>query len=734
MTFLSYLFNFHIMKRLFLCFTLFCLSLTTVFAQKVVTYYVSPLGKDSNSGTIEKPFASPERVRDAVRADLKQSKKDPVTVFFRKGTYKLNKSLELGFSDSGNESSPVTYSAYPNEEVSFSGGISLPVEKTKKITEKSILPRLVPEAKNSILQINLKSLGILNYGNMMPRGFGRPYQSAPMELFCNKEAMKLSRWPNDSLVRIGNVLDPGSVPRDGDYSNRGGKFTFDVSQPDRWGKASEIWISGFFRYGYADDAVKVANIDLINKTITTEQATMYGFGSGKEFQRWYAFNLLEEIDQPGEYFIDREKGILYFYPPIGKLNNIELSLLEEPLVVIENGSNICFRNITFECARGIGMYIERGKDNTVENCVFRNLGQVAVSIGKGILPFKDLQHAGTGTPASRILGSILSHSYDHTTFNREAGTGHLISGCHIYSTGTGGISLGGGNRLTLDKGNNRVENCRIHDFNRLDRSYKVGINIDGVGNVIRNCEIYNSPGSAIMLHGNDHLIELNNIHHAVIAGDDMGAIYYGRDPSEFGNKVQYNFFHHIGNEHGMIMAVYHDDGACGMEVTGNIFYKAGSRTIMIGGGNDNVYRNNIFIDCPLAFHLDNRLQGWAKSSLDKDGIFEKRLAAVNYKQAPYSTAYPKLSNYFEDTPGLPKRNFIDNNIFVDVKMIHNGNPAWSYIGKCYTACGDPGFVDADKLNFELKPESEVFKLLPGFKAIPFCKIGLQNIKPANANN
>jgi hypothetical protein len=184
----------------------------------------------------------------------------------------------------------------------------------------------------------------------------------------------------------------------------------------------------------------------------------------------------------------------------------------------------------------------------------------------------------------------------------------------------------------------------------------------------------------------------------------------------------------------MIMAVYHDDGACGMEVTGNIFYKAGSRTIMIGGGNDNVYRNNIFIDCPLAFHLDNRLQGWAKSSLDKDGIFEKRLAAVNYKQAPYSTAYPKLSNYFEDTPGLPKRNFIDNNIFVDVKMIHNGNPAWSYIGKCYTACGDPGFVDADKLNFELKPESEVFKLLPGFKAIPFCKIGLQNIKPANANN
>ena len=691
------------------------------------TFYVSRQGKDSNPGTIEKPFASPEKARDAVREVLRLNKTRPVTVFFRQGTYLLKKTFGLNDTDSGGENTPVTYSSYLNEAVSFTGGISIPVEKAKKITEETILERLVPGANNHILQINLKSLGINDFGKLTPRGFGRPYQSAPMELFCNNEAMKLSRWPNDSLVRIGKVLDEGSVPRNGDFSNRGGKFTYVVNRPDRWKKADEIWISGFFRYGYADDAVKVAGIDFQNKTITTEQATMYGFGSGRAFNRWYAYNLLEEIDQPGEYYIDRVQGILYFIPPEGKLNSIELSLLEEPLVAMENVSNVSFKAITFECARGIGIYIEKGKNNRIENCTIRNLGQVAVSVGKGILPFNDLQHAGTGTPASRLLGSIMAHMYDHTTFNREAGTGHVISGCHIYNTGTGGVSLGGGDRLTLEKGNNRVENCRIHDFNRIDRSYKVGINIDGAGNVIRNCEIYNCPGCAILLHGNDHLIELNSIHHAVIDGDDMGAIYYGRDPSEYGNKVQNNFLHHIGNEHGMIMAVYHDDGACGMEVTGNIFYKAGSRTIMIGGGNDNIYRNNIFIDCPLAFHLDDRLLGWAKSSLDKDGIFKKRLAAVNYRQAPYSTAYPKLSSYFEDNPGLPKRNFIDNNVFVNVKILHNGNPAWSYIGKCYISCGDPGFVDAGKMNFELNPSSEIFKILPGFKAIPFSKIGPQGL-------
>lgn len=713
------------MKQLFLSIVLMQLWSIASFAQSSVTYYVSPEGKDSNPGTLEKPFASPEKARNAVREELKQNKKVPVNVLFRQGTYILKKSLEFNNTDSGNKSSPVTYSAYPNEVVSFSGGISIPVDKAKKITDKAILTRLVQEATNNILQINLKALGISNFGTLTPRGFGRPYQPAPMELFCNHEAMKLSRWPNDSLVLIGKVLDQGSIPRNGDLSDRGGKFTYDANRPDRWGKANDIWISGFFMHGYADDAVKVANIDFVNKTITTAQATMYGFGSGMEFRRWYAYNLLEEIDLPGEYFIDREKGILYFFPPEEKLNSIELSVLEEPLVVIENGSNINFSNITFECARGMGIYIEKGKNNRIENCVFRNLGQVGVSIGKGILPFKHLQHDGTGTPASRVLGSILTHLYANTTFNREAGTGHVISGCHIYNTGTGGISMGGGDRLTLEKGNNRVENCRIHDFNRLDRSYKVGINIDGVGNIIRNCEIYNCPGSAILLHGNDHLIEYNNIHHAVIDGDDMGAVYYGRDPSEFGNKVQYNFFHHLGNDHGSIMAVYHDDGACGMTVTGNVFYKAGSSTIMIGGGNDNVYRNNIFIDCPFAFRLDNRLQNWAKSNINKDGIFDQRLLAVNYKSAPYSIAYPKLSTYFEDSPGLPKRNYIDNNVFVNVKLINSGNSAWTYFGRSYIACGDPGFVDFAKMNFELTPESEVFKFLPEFKTIPFNKIGIQ---------
>jgi hypothetical protein len=697
----------------------------TLLAQKHVFFYVSLKGNDASAGTIQKPFATPDRARLLVRDYVRIHPHDTVTVFFRRGIYHFKKSLRLDSLDSGHDDASVIYCAYPNEEVKFSGGISVSPAKAVKVTDKKILERLVPEARDKILQINLKALGIYDYGIIWPKGFGRPYTPSAMEIFCNEQPMKLARWPNDSMVPIGKVLDAGSIPRNGDYSHRGGKFTYDVQRPERWENADDIWISGFFRYGYADDAVEIKTLDTKNKTITTAQETLYGFEAGKSFQRWFAFNLLEEIDQPGEYYIDREHGFLYFYPPREDLRSIDLSVLETPLVVLKNVSSVIFRNIIFENSRGVGIYVERGKNDHIENCVVRNIGQVGICVGKGIKPFDELWQQSGGEPASEILGSLHEYVYNNTIFNRDAGHSHVISGCHIYNTGSGGISLSGGNRLTLESGNNRVENCRIHDFNRIDRSYKAGVNIDGVGNIIRNCEIYNCPGSAIYLHGNNHLIELNNIHDAARDGDDMGAVYYGRNPTELGNKIKNNFFHHIGNEHGTIMAIYHDDGACGMEVTGNIFYKAGSRTVMIGGGNDNVYRNNIFIDCPMAFHLDARLSGWAKALVAEDGLFKKRMEAVTYKQPPYAIAYPTLVNYFNDSLGFPKRNIIDKNVFVNVKVIHNGKSEWAVFGTNFITNEDPGFINADQMNFGLKNNSIVFKQLPGFDAIPFESIGIK---------
>jgi hypothetical protein len=95
-----------------------------------------------------------------------------------------------------------------------------------------------------------------------------------------------------------------------------------------------------------------------------------------------------------------------FYRPEEDLKTIEVSMLEEPLVQLKNTSFIHFNGISFECSRGIGVYIEKGKENKIDNCVFRNLGIVGVCIGKGIEPFTELTHEGRWSTCFRKIGKL----------------------------------------------------------------------------------------------------------------------------------------------------------------------------------------------------------------------------------------------------------------------------------------------------------------------------------------
>ena len=177
----------------------------------------------------------------------------------------------------------------------------------------------------------------------------------------------------------------------------------------------------------------------------------------------------------------------------------------------------------------------------------------------------------------------------------------------------------------------------------------------------------------------------------------------------------------------MTMAVYFDDGACGTQLYGNVFYKAGSRTIMLGGGSYNPIYNNIFIGSELAIHLDNRLEKEGKSGPSKGSIIDIRLKQVNYNSSPYSQAYPGLATYFKDHLETPQHNDIENNVFVNIGQLHNGEAEWGPIhDNNLITKEDPGFMDASKLNFTLKESAEVFKKLPGFKSIPFKEMGLRN--------
>ncbi len=68
------------------------------------------------------------------------------------------------------------------------------------------------------------------------------------------------------------------------WISKAGVFKFDTDRPNRWKLAQDVWISGLFAAGYADDMVQVAEFDLEQKTIRTVQPTLYGFQGGKHWR------------------------------------------------------------------------------------------------------------------------------------------------------------------------------------------------------------------------------------------------------------------------------------------------------------------------------------------------------------------------------------------------------------------------------------------------------------------
>ncbi len=730
------------MKTLIAVFCLLSISPTALAEE----FFVSPHGSDKNPGTREKPFQSLERARDALRlkarAKMKPSKEAEM-VWLSGGTYELTRTFELRPEDSGSIVSPVIYSSVGGEQVRLTGGRIVPGSAFHQVSDPEGIRRLQPRVRSHVLEADLKALGITDYGTHRQYGHGLPVVPAPMELFWNDTVLQLARYPNEGAIMLGPILDPGSIPRNGDYSNRGGRFQYTDPRHSRWAGIPDVWLQGFFKYGFADDKILIAAIDTLRHEVTLAAPHMYGLGSGENFNQYIALNLLEELDEPGEWYVDRTTGHLYLWPP-GDLASarIAVSILEQPLIALDHVSRVTIRGVTIECARGMGVSIEGGEHNRLERCVTRNLGTVGIMFGKGAqqtfphVTADDYQ----GIPVSREVGSYHSQMYWNTVWDRDPGKDHVIERCEVYNTGSGGIILGGGNKKDLVPGGCVVTRCRIHDFNRRNKANAAGVIVDGCGNRIDHCEIYNGDLQAIMVHGNNHLFEYNVIHHVARNSNDASAWYLGRDPSDQGNIVRRNFFHDVGRpDRKWTMGVYCDDATCGVTIEENVFYRVASYgTVYSNGGHDIVVRNNIFIEgYGPAYQLKSM---WYDFGIDEipyffgeKGIYTKRLMhAIDITRPPYSTEYPLLKDWLDLLPdgktyvGMrPRRNVFDTNVLVkyDETFRLVGKYAQCDFGTNFITQKDPGFVNPERMDFRLKDDSIVFKELPGFKRIPFEEIG-----------
>ena len=677
----------HILSTLVLFFTV--LSLTSCSGKTEI--FVSPNGNDKNSGTKDKPVATLAR---AVEILKNNPKAENATVFLREGIYEIQSTVVLKDIPKN-----LTITSYPKEDVRLIGGRK--IEGFVQLDKNSdAYKRLDEKARENVLQIDLKKHGIKNYPDIKPRGFGRDIIPSGLSLFFNGEPMTLARWPNGTWARIKDV--PKKLDGKG--------FVYSGDRPLRWKDNNDIWMHGYWKWDWSDNYVKIKSINTKKKEIITEPPyTRYPYTKGKRF---YAFNILEELDSPGEWFLDRNSGILYFWPPSDvKAANMFVSLLTDPMLLLENTEGVTIKSLTMEYSCGAGVEVLGGTKNVVKNCTICNLGTIAISMGR-ITP----------NP-----GMII---YDNTLYDGNAGTQNGVSDCLIYNMGEGGVFLGGGDRKTLTPGLNYVENCKIYKVSQWVRTYRSAVFMYGVGNIVRNCEIFDLPHTAVFFWGNDQTVEYNHIYNVCIETADAGAIYNGRDWSQRGNMIRYNYIHDlrgvkITGQFNDVMGVYLDDFSTGTTIYGNIFYKAG-RNILIGGGRENIVENNIFIHGEPAVHIDARGKGWASYYFkESHKILFNRLVAVNPEKPPYSERYPKLKTIPEDEPALAKYNCVERNVFCggrwrDLKNNLNDSIVCFKNNVVKDTCD---FYKIVKNNIEINFDSNIFP--KGFETIPVEKIGVK---------
>lgn len=711
------------------------------FCQEV---HVSPKGNNANPGTHEKPVASLETARDLLRSLRKNSLASSPTIMIHEGIYDLSRSLVFDERDSGSDGLPLIVTAAPGEKVNITGGRSLNTKKFKAVTDKKILQILPAESRRSVVQINLLKEGLTSFGNHQQYGHGLPVIPSTIELFYNGEPMPLARYPNKGAMKIGKVEDKGSVPRIGDKSNRGALFAYTDPRHKKWLGLKDVWIQGTLNYGFADDYNSISHIDTVKGQVKLGKPHLYGVASGKDFQEYVAINILEELDAPGEWYLDRTSGILYFWPP-SSLNNasIIVSILEEPIISLEGVQHFQMRNLTIEAGRGMGIYIERSHHTLIAGCTVRNVGTSGIFMGQGarLLDENASIDDYVGEPVSRQIGSYQNHMYMNTAWNRNAGSDNVIQSCDVYNTGSGGICLSGGDKKTLTPGNSVVINCRIYNYTRRNKFTWAGIRVDGCGNRVLHNEIFNSDWHGIFVQGNDHLFEYNYIHDVTLNSDDTSPWYIGRNPSDRGNVVRYNYFDHCGNKNRMNMGIYCDDSSADVFVYGNVFNDmlTNHGVIFSNTGWNLVMKNNIIIH-PLSHTAVNSAHYYtwaasqAKDMFGADGLIRKRLEqAIDFRSPPYSERYPSLLPYLDvivenkEWEGMrPRGNVLEQNLIIGgpEDPIHlMGKHAQTDGRNNWVTNEDPGFVDMKNKNFNLKPDAKVFEMIPDFHPIPFDKMG-----------
>ncbi|MCL4181653.1 MAG: PDZ domain-containing protein [Verrucomicrobia bacterium] len=457
-------------------------------------YYVDPAGNDGNPGTLERPFASLQRSQQAAR-------ETPGTVFLRGGTYYLPETLVFTAEDSGTRAAPRVYQAYGDEQPVISGGVRLERLDWQPYRD-GIFRAIVPE--------NLRT----------------------EEIFVNGERQILARYPN---------FDPGAQYFDG--------FAEDAIAPERavrWADPVNGYFHAMHPALWGDFTWRITGKDP-QGAVTLEGGWQNNRGGAVHPKIRFVENIFEELDAPGEWFLDAETQTLYFYPPAG------LDLATATVEATRLRSLVEFRGrkekpVRFVALRGL---------------TFRHAARTVMDTREPLMRSDWAIYRGgailfEGTEDCMVEESVLDQVGGNAIFVNRYNRRVTVRGCRIVRAGASGICFVGDpeatrnplfnysqlNRLEdLDrtpgpKSDNYPEDCLVDDCliyltGRVEKQ-TAGVQIQLARRItIRHCSIYDLPRAGINIGDGSwggHVIEYCDVFDTVKETGDHGSFNsWGRD-------------------------------------------------------------------------------------------------------------------------------------------------------------------------------------------------------------
>lgn len=640
--------------------------------EKRVRLYVSPIGNDAWKGTRAKPLASIEGARDAIRALKSEGKaKSGVDVFLREGTYRLDRTVHFTAEDSGAKKAPIVYRAARNEFPIVSGARTLSGWTVSEVDGRTVWSTDIPDVRD---------------GNWWFR-----------ELFVDGERRPRTRLPETGYYEFTGLIDTVEKPK---WSNGVQSAYFEGDDIKNWKNLQDVEIVALTRW--IEMRMPIAEVDSDKHLVTFGKKSTFRLENTRkdeDFSRYSVENVFEALDQPGEWYLDRPTGKLYYIPREGEAPNI--TLFEAPalgrLIDIQGGEkegekveNLHFRNLRFRHAEWEfpadkagsvqaavdvpgAIYLKQTKNCSLTGCLIENVGTYGIELGAGC------QRNRIVRCTIRDLGAG-GVKVGHGSVRTVVSDNDIREGGRIYHSGIG-VWVG-------NSGHNRVVHNNIHDF------FYTGVSVgwswgykptQASGNEIAYNHIYRIGQNVL---------------------SDMGAIYT-LGVAE-GSRLHHNLIHDI-NCHGFGgWGIYLDEGTTHMLVEDNLVYRAESGGFHIHYGKENTIRNSVF-----ACADDPQLQ---RSRDEEHTSFDFVGNIVYYTQGDLLSGTWKNDNF------TMNRNLYWNPNLSEIEFAGGTFEAWKARGHDKeSVIADPLFVNPAADDYRLRPNSPAIEI--GFKPLDLSTVG-----------